>query len=103
MKVKAVILLLGAENDLLEAFFRYEEYGLGEDFENAVNKSLLLLKELPEAGPNYYKQYRRILIEKYPYGIYYRIHGDRLFVNAIFYLKIDPQKILKRLGSRQRS
>ena len=96
--IDQVVILYGAEQDLLTGFFRYDNHGRGLEFYKAVDEKLDLLRHFPEAGSIYHKNFRRILLKKrFSYGIYYRIHGNRLIINAILYLKISPGKILERL------
>ena len=96
--INQVVILHGAEQDILTGFFRYDDHGRGLEFYKAIDEKLELLLNFPEAGSVYHKDFRRVLLKKrFPYGIYYRIHGNRLFVTAILYLKINPHKILERL------
>ena len=96
--IDQIVILRGAEQDLLTGFFRYDIHGRSLEFYKVVDETLDLRRDFPEAGSVYHKDFRRILLKKrFPYGIYYRIHGNRLVINAILYLKIDPRKILERL------
>lgn len=94
-----VVILQGAEQDLLAAFVRYERTGSEVAFHTAIERKLSQLSEFPELGGVYLRDFRRILVDGFPFGIFYRCHGDRLFVVAVEDLRGDPKRIRKRLGA----
>jgi len=77
-----LVLLHLAEVDLQNGFDRYEGYrdGLGEIFLEFVEIGLNQIKSFPKSAPVYTKSYRRLLIGRFPYGIFYSIYPTRIEV-----------------------
>lgn len=69
----------------------------GEDFYERVDDALSRLLQFPESGPIYSIPFRRLLLPKTPYGIFYAIEGHRILIHAILDLRGDPQRVLQRL------
>ncbi len=88
-----IVLLQGAQADLLEAYSR-----LGDRFYEAADQALEQIRQFPESAPIFQGRYRRKLILRYPFGIFYDAGNGRLFVKAVLDLRQDPEAILKRLG-----
>lgn len=89
-----------AEFDLQEAFDWYEESnrGLGSEFIRAVDAGLAEIQRNPFAYLTVYKQIRRKLIRKFPYGIIYLIESETIYVIACFHVKRNPQNWQTRLN-----
>lgn len=88
-----IVLLQGAQADLLEAYSRF-----GGGLYEAADAALEQIRQFPESAPVFHRNYRRKVIYRYPFGIFYDTHGKRLFVKAVLDLRQDPSTILKRLG-----
>ena len=67
-----VVFLLGAERDLQEAYNWVENHRTGTEhsFLKAIEPRLDHLKRFPLLGPLYRGRYRRLLIPRYPFGIF---------------------------------
>lgn len=78
---------LAADADLLEARDWYERQrpGLGDELLLAVAEAFTRLEESPERFPVYYRGFRRILTERFPYKIFFRIEGDAVIVVRILH------------------
>lgn len=94
-----VIFLLQAEVNIQSAFARYEEFqeDRGAVFMRFLDIALSLLRNQPWIGPHYEGPYRRLLISKFPYGIFYEVQNDRIVVAAVLDLRQDPKTIHSRL------
>ena len=90
MSLKVIIRPL-AEKDTSEAATWYEEQqpGLGEQFLDAIRGALRRIQEHPEACSVVYERHRvrRILTQRFPYRIFFTLHGDRIIVHAIVHAK----------------
>jgi plasmid stabilization system protein ParE len=88
------------ENDLTEAYDWYEEQrrGLGEEFLNRIEASLQKIRRTPDAYPEVYKKYRRTLIRRFPYMIFYEHEKNEVIIYGIFHSARDPDKWKKRLA-----
>jgi plasmid stabilization system protein ParE len=82
-----------AELDIQDAFEWYEAQtsGLGSEFVRAVDTCLSGIGRNPLAYPIIYKQVRRALIRRFPYGILYIFDQDVITVIACFHGKRDPK------------
>jgi toxin ParE1/3/4 len=96
-----IVILAGAESDLFEAWKYYEQLipGLGERFDDAVEEGLGYLAQFPRSAPRYAQEFRRLVLRDFAYGIFYRLHGERLVVVAALDLRQDPGSIQRRLGT----
>lgn len=90
-----LIIRLEAELDIQDAFEWYEAQssssGLGSEFIRAVDACLSNIGRNPLAYPIIYKQARRALIRRFPYGILYVFEQEIISVIACFHAKRDPK------------
>lgn len=88
-----------AESEIADAFFWYEtqDEGLGNEFLRAVDVCLSAIQRHPMSYPLIYKQIRRALVRKFPYGIFYLIERDRIVIVACFHVRRDPKQWLRRV------
>ena len=83
-----------AEQDLSEAAAWYEEQlsGLGHQFLDEVLAALSALTENPLVYPVVHRNTRRVLIHRFPFGVYYRIEGVTIVVPAVMHGSRDPRR-----------
>src|SRR4051812_35993721 len=95
-----LILLLQADSDIQNAFNRYEEFGEGRGsiFLKQIDSALGILRANPGIGRKYAGSYRRLVIRKTPFGIFYQAQPTRLIVAAVLDLRQDPVVIRRTLG-----
>jgi toxin ParE1/3/4 len=93
-----VVLLLSAERDLQEAYDWVEEHRRGREqfFLQDVELRLEHLQKFPLIGRLYRGRYRRLLIPRYPFGIFYVVESNRIVVHAVPDLRQDPEMIRER-------
>ena len=90
-----LIITPAAEADLAEAKAWYERQqgGLGEDFLQCVEEALDRIRLLPEAYREVAPGVRRVIVRRFPYGVYYRVRiaepGSRCL--AFYHCKRDPR------------
>lgn len=89
-----------AAKDLAEAYDWYEgrRPGLGEDFLSCVEASITMICRFPEMYPRAYENYRRGLVRRFPYAVFYENSRDTVTVFALFHTALDPEKWRDRLG-----
>jgi toxin ParE1/3/4 len=89
-----VVLLLSAERDLQEAYNWVEEHRRGREqfFLQDVEVRLEHLQKYPLIGRLYRGRYRRLLIPRYPFGIFYVVESNRIVVHAVPDLRQDPER-----------
>lgn len=84
-----------AERQLTEAYGWYEAQvpGLGRDFLNRFAEIEARLVTFPESGPVVFLDYRRMLMRRFPYGVFYVIEAGLVIVAAVYHLARSPQSI----------
>ena len=97
----AVRLVLAPETelDVTEAYAWYEgcRFGLGEEFLGAVDAALESISRRPEMYPVVHESYRRALVRRFPYALFYEYSADTVTVYAVFHTARDPGKWRRRL------
>ena len=94
-----VVFLLAAEQDLQHAYNWVAEHRHGKEqpFLHDVESRLEQLTRFPLSGRLYRARYRRLLIPRYPFGIFYVVESNRIVVHSIFDLRRSPEKLAERL------
>jgi plasmid stabilization system protein ParE len=82
-----------AEADAQAAFRWYNEQvpGLGQEFLAEIDRALASIQANPEMSRKLHHEYRRVLARRFPYGIFYAVHAERIVVFAILHTARDPQ------------
>ena len=88
-----------AEKDLSEAYAWYEAQrtGLGEEFLNSIEARLDSIMRVPEGCTVVYSTFRRGLVRRFPYAIFYDYNAGIVTVYAVFHTAQDPAKWRRRL------
>jgi toxin ParE1/3/4 len=94
-----LVFLLSAEVDIQKAFETYEEFyeGRGIDFLAHLDLALGSLRTFPEIAPLFLGNYRRLLIPRFPYAIFYSLESGRTIIAGVMYLRQNPEAISRRL------
>jgi hypothetical protein len=94
-----LIFLLGADIEIQSGFARFEDVqeGRGAIFMTCLDATFTLLRSHPRIGPVYERPYRRLLVRRFPYGVFYEIQPGRLVIVAVLDLRQDPAAIHRRL------
>ncbi len=97
--VETVIILPEAEQDVAEARDWYEgrRAGLGREFVEAINARIRVIQRNPEVFAAVHENYRRALVERFPYMIFYEASENAVVVHAVFHCARDPQAWQRRL------
>ena len=82
-----------ARDEMENAYNWYEDQKakLGEDFLACVDSTLDRIEERPEAYRIVFQDFRRAIIHRFPYVVYYRIISSRIIVIAVVHGKRDPK------------
>ena len=83
-----------AELDIRDAYAWYEKQmpGLGDNYLMHVDAALMAVQRRPSQYPVIYRNARRCLVRRFPYGIIYVVEDKRILVMAVFHAKRDPRK-----------
>jgi plasmid stabilization system protein ParE len=87
-----------ALNEMDEAYVWYESQSpnLGSEFILETEACFERICQHPTSYAIVYGQVRHALLERFPYGIWYRIEGDDIIVFACFHSHRDPTQLRKR-------
>jgi plasmid stabilization system protein ParE len=90
------------EWDVLEAYAWYEgrRLGLGEEFLTCVDACIQVICRHPEMYAKVYADYRRALVRRFPYAVFYEYSENEVTVYCVFHTSRDPQKWREVLESR---
>ena len=96
--MKSVTFRAAALRDIEEAFewYEYLRAGLGEELLDEIRVAVSLVVEHPRAYPVLRPQTRRALLKKFPYGLFYQIHGDQITVLACMHTRRSPRRWYSR-------
>lgn len=88
-----------AELDEAIAYYESKVSGLGLDFLDSVERSFQKIQQSPRAWPPHIDpRFRKYLVERFPYSIFYMERRDAIWIAAIAHAKRRPD-YWKRRGS----
>ena len=92
-----------AKADIREAARWYERQriGLGRTFVQQIDTLLDLIRLNPMQYQIVYREVRRAIPRRFPYGVFYRIGGSEILVFAVVDLHRDPSIWQDREASRE--
>jgi plasmid stabilization system protein ParE len=64
--------------------------GLGDAFLDEIEQGLRRIQQFPRLWPVYEGEYRRYLLQCFPYGLIYRIDPEEIFILAVAHLHRHP-------------
>ena len=94
------ILAPEAVQDIAEAYGWYEgrRIGLGEEFLGSVDACIEAICRTPAMHARIDGNYRRGLVRRFPYAVFYEYVGDIVTVYCVFHTAQDPEKWRSRLA-----
>lgn len=97
--MRELILTPQAFDDLRAARLWYEEQrsGLGAAFERSIEAAFMRVLRLPESFPEMTSPFRRAIVKRFPYDVYYEFDARRVLIVLIFHSARDPKTVLARL------
>lgn len=89
-----------AEHDVTQAvdWYNTQSEQLPREFIKAIDYSLNSIRETPDHYQKRYGEVRIIFTRKFPYGIYYTVEENTVFVHAILHTKQNPKTGTERIG-----
>ncbi len=84
-----------SKDDLEMAFHWYEmqRRGLGFEFLDCVEVALENILDFPEIHQIAYSHFRRCVIRRFPFSIFYTIEEDEIVIHSVFDNRQDPEKL----------
>jgi plasmid stabilization system protein ParE len=88
--------------DIRDAFEWYQKVstGLGHEFLRMFFANTGELQWNPEINRKVFEDFRRRLMNRFPYVVYYRLEGARIIIYGIFHCARNPKVIKKAISSR---
>jgi plasmid stabilization system protein ParE len=88
-----VVLRPAARDDLIGSLAWYESQrpGLGSEFLGCVDAALAAIARDPGLATEVADGVRRVLIRRFPFGIYFLSEPDRVVVLAVLHQRRDPR------------
>lgn len=100
---RALRLLPEVADDAVAAHEWYEERarGLGDEFLRVFYAFTHAIRRRPMLYPKVHRQFRRCLLRRFPYAIYYTVERTQVVVYGLFHCARDPSAIGETLRERQ--
>lgn len=91
---RRLVLRPEAENDIAEAARWYEEQrsGLSLEFRSALDQTLFAIESNPDLYTQVYRDVRRALLRRFPYGVFYVRRAEEVIVAAILHTSRNPRR-----------
>jgi plasmid stabilization system protein ParE len=92
--ISPIIVRPEAEEDIKDAFLWYESQspGLGTEFFRCIDASFSLISRNPELFAKIYQQIRRVLVRRFPYGIFYIFDNANIIILAVMHISRHPRR-----------
>ena len=90
---------------MAEAVAQYNitQDNLGYEFLDEVKRTLKRIFEYPRAWPSISSRMRRCQVNRFPYGVIYRVSHDMILVVSVMHLHSDPETWKCRASSTGRN
>lgn len=84
-----------ARADLETAFIWYEQqrHRLGHEFLDCVEMVIAQIEDMPKVYNIYHEQFRRALLKRFPFAVFYTIEKTEIIIHAIFDTRQNPAKL----------
>ena len=94
-----IIIRPEARLDILDAFSWYQEQrpGLGLDFKLCVDEVFSKLRRRPNIYKKVHKEVRRVVTQRFPFGVFYLIENNKVIALAVLHARRDPKKWKQRI------
>ena len=94
-----LIIASETEQDIAEAYAWYEgrRTGLGEELLSCVDACMEEIRSTPEMHAVDHENYRRGLVRRFPYAVFYEYAEGTVTVYGVFHTSRDPDKWRQRL------
>jgi plasmid stabilization system protein ParE len=81
-----------ADEELIAAavFYESRETDLGQEFLQELSQGFRRIREHPFSYSIHFDEYRRYLMDRFPYSVVYRIENQLLLVFAVAHLRRRP-------------
>ena len=94
----SITIASAAEDELLEAYEWYKRQNeeLASDFEICFSKAVESIHKNPFKTQIKYETIRVFFLQKFPYGIHFKVEVATILIIAVFHTSINPKRWEKR-------
>ena len=87
------------QQDVAHAYCWYEQRrpGLGEELLSCVDACIQRISRTPELHAKVHEDYRRALVRRFPYAVFYEVVRGTVTVYGVFHTSRDPKEWRQRL------
>lgn len=87
-----------AQENISSAYKHYEKQrkGLGDEFMLSLEAEFSAIDRKPDLAPNIRAQYKRTMMPRFPYNVFYRMDGLKILVVAVWHFKRKPWGFVKK-------
>jgi hypothetical protein len=78
-------------------FYEAKEHGLGDYFLDTLMSDIDSLQLFAGIHSTHFERFHRLLSKRFPYGVYYQVSGNEIFVRAVLDLRRNPNWIAQKL------
>jgi len=78
-----------ADLDHARLWYNTRRPGLGNEFVIEIREALAVARNNPQRYAVYYRDFRRILVKRFPYKIFYRFERERIIVFRVLHVRQD--------------
>lgn len=91
-----------AEDEVGETarWYELQETGLGRDFLRAFRAATAALRRTPFHYQLVFADARRVLLRRFPYAVFFEVHGSEVVVLACMHTARDPREWQRRVTTR---
>ena len=95
---RRVLFVAEAADELREArrWYNAQRQGLGREMAGEVARTLRAVVETPERYPWVEGNFRRALVHRFPYGVFFRERDDVIVVVGVLHLHRDMSSVIRR-------
>jgi plasmid stabilization system protein ParE len=89
---KPIVVSLVASQHIDEIYNWYEnrQIGLGKRFLSALTTTFQKIQRTPAGYQITHEPHRRVIIEKFPYGVFYEEQDKQIIISAVLHTARDP-------------
>ena len=70
--------------------------GLGDEFRDEIEKLIELIGKQPRAFSPYRRDYRKCVVRRFPYSIFYLEYHDHVWIAAVYHSSRKPDAWMSR-------
>jgi len=79
-----------------------KEFGIGDRFLSSFRSTDNPIRIKPHSFTIIYKNYRRVLLEPFPYAVYFRLHDEHAIIALVLRTARNPATLRRKLRSREK-